>query len=308
MNDTELRDLILSSIRDVIEDPRRFGLVWRRLPATVEDGSDPGAVLVVMDGDTDPVTAVSLIGSVSGRVMVDVVPPSGMYVIGRIAAAGVYAFAQTVPFAASGTFTVSDYAGLSAVRVRMVGGGGAGGGAAASAASNASIGGGGGGGGYAESWIPVESLSGDAITVTIGAGGTGVAGGSGNAGTDSSFDGLLVVADGGLGGAARPSGTAAFGIPGSAGGTTSTGDLTIPGGGGGSGWADGQLGISGTGGASQLSGSAIGVRTVTAGESLAGTAGLVYGGGGAGAATSGGGAAAAGGAGADGIVLVDVYV
>lgn len=110
---------------------------------------------------------------------------------------------------ATGTYTPT--AGTSSVVVHIVGGGGAGGGAPATGAGQVSVGGGGGGGAWSVSRL-TSGFSG--VTVTIGAGGTGVSGANGNSGSASSFGALIVVGGGGggnAGGAATVSSAAAGG-------------------------------------------------------------------------------------------------
>lgn len=77
------------------------------------------------------------------------------------------------------------------------GGGAAGGGAVSTATGNTSAGLGGSAGAYFEGYYPVASLAGQ--TVTIGAGGTGVANAAGNGGGATSI-GAVVTAPGGSGG------------------------------------------------------------------------------------------------------------
>ncbi len=122
-------------------------------------------------------------------------------------------------FTSTGTFTVP--AGVTKVKVTLIGGGGGGGGG-----NNCINAGGGGGGGAA-----IEIISGltpaGTVTVTVGAGGTG--GGvdaPGGTGGTSSF-GAFCSATGGVGGAGATAGS----TPG-AGGIGSGGDLNIRGSGG----------------------------------------------------------------------------
>lgn len=226
------------------------------------------------------------------------------------AAEPAYLFKEQVRYTADGTFTKADYPGLRAVRVRCVGGGGAGGGAGTTAAGQGGPGGGGGSGAYAEAWI----LDADIATteaVTVGTGGTGGTG-AGGAGNDSVFDTISgeVRADGGSGGGAASVAAvlSSFGNRGGGGlASNSTGDLVMEGSDGTNGFGTAVNRIHpGAGGASMMSG--VQSQTVV-GTTAAGGAGVLYGGGGGGAGNGESqGAAASGGNGADGIVIVDVYV
>ena len=70
------------------ENAERLGIVWKRRPATVVAplSDDPTGVTVVMDGDSVAINAYSLIGvpPVDSRIMCDIVPPSGLYIVGYI--------------------------------------------------------------------------------------------------------------------------------------------------------------------------------------------------------------------------------
>lgn len=210
-------------------------------------------------------------------------------------------------YTANDTFTKADYAGLKAIRVRMVGGGGAGGGSATTGAGLGSFGNGGNGGSFAEAWILAADLA-ATEAITVGAGGTGASGTTGGTGGDSIFDTISgeVRAAGGVGGAtAAASATSTVGTPGSNG--SSTGDFTLHGGRDCSGWrpasgADGGWG--GAGGSSQYAG-ATHLRV----DAVDGVAGLAYGGGGTGTYNNDSqGSARTGGNGAAGIVIVEVYI
>ena len=120
-------------------------------------------------------------------------------------------------FISSGTWTRP--AGITKIKVTVTGAGGAGGGAEA---YYGQPGGGGGAGGTAIRFLDVSAIS--SVVVTIGAGGTGVAGSSnGNAGGNSSF-GSYAQGNGGSGGGGRQN---PFG--GNRGGA-SYGDINISGG------------------------------------------------------------------------------
>ncbi len=117
---------------------------------------------------------------------------------------------QTQTYTSNGSFTVP--AGIYFLSVECWGAGGAGGGSN----SNGDGGSGGGGGGYTTSNLSVTP--GQIIPVTVGVGGTGVVGGTGNNGTASSF--LTLNANGGTGGGANRGTVGAGGT--ASGGTTNT--------------------------------------------------------------------------------------
>lgn len=103
--------------------------------------------------------------------------------------------AATDTFTASGTWTAP--AGVNSVDVEVWGGGGAGGGQN----MNSDGGGGGGGGAYSKT-VAVPVIPGNSYAVTVGAGGVGVAAGTGGTGGDSYFiNAATVMAKGGAGGA-----------------------------------------------------------------------------------------------------------
>lgn len=97
---------------------------------------------------------------------------------------------------ASGTYTPTT--GMKYAIIEIVGGGGAGGGASATDSTQVSVGGGGGSGEYARGLFSAATI-GASQSVTIGLGGTGVAGGIGNSGGNSSL-GSLISAFGATGG------------------------------------------------------------------------------------------------------------
>jgi hypothetical protein len=79
----------ITQITALLRQADRLGLTWGRRPGTVAatDGLyTPRQVSVVMDGDDVGVTVVSLVGdlAVGDRVMVDRVPPAGLYAIAII--------------------------------------------------------------------------------------------------------------------------------------------------------------------------------------------------------------------------------
>lgn len=305
-------DAAASAVKAAIDDAARLGLVWRIIPASVvgRGMSDPMATRVVLDGDTNSGRAVSMVGALKAgqRVWCVQVPPAGMYIMGIIGPN--VATPTTSVFTANGTWTKPT--GLAYADITGCGGGGAGGGAATTGAGETSLGAGGGGGATARMRLTAAQLP-SSVTVTRGAGGTGVAGANGNTGGTTSFGTLLTIS-GGTPGAFRVASAVAHGIEAGNGGTTIGGTLAAlallhSGTAGTTGWGSGNaLGISGSGGASHLGGGGRGRRTVSAGASLVGLAGNNYGGGGGGSINAASvGTAIAGGAGAPGILFVEEY-
>lgn len=208
-------------------------------------------------------------------------------------------------FTGSGTFNISDYPGAKNLVVRVVGGGAAGGGAVATS-SNASTGSGGGGGAYAESTIAAHLITAP-VAVTVGAGGTGVNGNTGNNGGTSSF-GALVVAGGGSGGGSTAANTSVGAQAPGAGGSASAGGIQMRGGAGGFGLRlDANTVASGFGGSTTLGGGAQARTANGAGTQNGVGASANTGGGGSGATNCGTQSACPGGTGGSGIVIVDVY-
>jgi hypothetical protein len=230
---------------------------------------------------------------------------------------GGYLYAGTVYFTSSGSFLKADPLGtgdigLRAIRVRLVGGGGAGGGSGNTSAGQTRAGAGGGAGVYAERFILASDLS-ASETVTRGAGGVGVADAAGNAGAESSFAKAeayeVFGAGGGAGGVSNkllsPS---QANPPGQA--TSGAGDLVSGGGGSGYGLSDASLNaaFAGMGAASFYGGGGRGQGRISDGGA-GGTAAGAQGAGGGGAVSCANDASGrGGGAGANGIVIVDVFV
>lgn len=312
MNDGEIRAQVLAALREIIDNANRYGLTWRRVPATVVDGSDPLSVEVVLDGDPaeQPVSAVSLSGGyvTASRVMIDIVPPSGMYVIGTApgTSSPSYRFAGRALIDTTATPAAEDYAGIQMFDVEIVGGGGAGGGAGITAASQSSLGGGGGGGGYSRKLITAADMS-WGTAVTIGTGGTGASAANGNPGTSTDFQGIF-SATGGDGGEFTPAGGTFANVAGGSGGVGVGGDINIAGSDGPNAIRvpTGLIGYIASGGFSGLYGNSVRPGGTDAGSN--GSNARVYGNGGAGAHnTASQGTAKTGGSGSDGLVQMTLY-
>ena len=197
--------------------------------------------------------------------------------------------------------------GLKFVVVTVVAGGGGGGAGPQTAAGEHSGGEGGGAGGASIKRI-LQSALGGTETVTVGAGGTGVAGADGNAGGTSSF-GAHCSATGGSGGQALAAGNTTTGdVTNTNGGTGSSGDINIKGGDGMNYFRiGGSLIFSGAGGASMFGGGGGNMIRVSAGQDTGKAAAAIGSGGGGAAKGPSSAVAAPGGDGADGIAIVEEY-
>ena len=218
-----------------------------------------------------------------------------------------YQYVDTVYYTSNGTFVKADYPWLRAIRVKVQGAGGGGGGCSATTATGVAVAAGGAGGVYAESFITDIAGLGASVTVTRGAGGAGGAAGvnSGSTGGSSSF-GAIVSATGGNGGTGKGSTNLEFSlVSGTAGPTVGVGDLVIAGGSSESGGqVSDQFVIPHLSGGSHLGAN---VTTASSG-SLSGVTGRLFGGGGSGGQNARNqGTARAGRAGANGIVIVELY-
>lgn len=211
-------------------------------------------------------------------------------------------------FTNSGTYT--PHVGLINADVMCVGGGGAGGGAPSTTSNQVNAGAGGGAGGFAEG-IFTASTIGSSQSVTIGAGGTGVSGSSGNSGGATTF-GALLTANGGQGGAAGVSTSSSTIVGGAGGGTGSGGYLNIPGQTGYDGWAftaSSTVGISqgAAGGSSFFAGGGTVAMVTNISGSLPGIAGAGPGAAGGGASASPNSTAQPGGSGIAGICKITEF-
>ena len=224
-------------------------------------------------------------------------------------------------FTSDGTYTRP--AGITKVKVTVIGGGGGGGGSKSTAGGGEKItcaAGGGAGGATAIKIIDVSSISSTAITVGAAGSAGSSSGSSGGTGGTSKFgadsDSHQVTAAGGAGGGgAHRTSTGESNLAGGAGGATTAGaTLSLVG-------SDGARGVSaaedlgvatgGQGGSSSMGGGGTGGGIVALNSSNGGSAGNNFGGGGAGAVSSssdGSGAqSAAGGAGSAGVVIVEEF-
>lgn len=224
------------------------------------------------------------------------------------AGAGISVSASTggITISASGggsTYNLQSYAspatwtkpaGLTSIKVTVVGAGGAGGAAPGSSGPGAvfgGLGGGGGGGGAAIQYIPAPSIPGP-VSVTAGPG-------------TNSFGGFCSATAGSVGGSTGPGGTMV--VSGGAGGSGSGGTFNIAGAGGDPG-IPGNAG--GVGGPSILGGGGLGavIPASTPGPGTAsGSAGGNFGAGGGGSLRGATPGSTAGGAGASGIVVVEEF-
>lgn len=92
MTAPEVADGTTTLVDAIRSESSELGITWGLRPGTVQGRSFvPGFIDVLLDNDTKPVQATTLAGAVNtgARVMTLRVPPSGMYIIGRIGFAGV---------------------------------------------------------------------------------------------------------------------------------------------------------------------------------------------------------------------------
>lgn len=113
--DARSAHLIASGAQAIVENAGRLGLTWGISPATVQQASvSNGFVQLIMDGDTTPIQAMSLVGGLlpGWRVMVMKVPPSNNYVIGSLVQSfGMIAYGSRTTN--TGTTTTTELAVLS---------------------------------------------------------------------------------------------------------------------------------------------------------------------------------------------------
>lgn len=295
-----------STIRALRDQAARLGFMPDyRTGSAFSAATVDGRVMVLMDGDEQPVPAFNYAGPLAtGQRLITVrIAPHGLYVFGAISTAFVPLVEQ---FTVTGTSRFTKTAGMLYAIVEVQAAGGAGGGAGATGVSQWSFGDGGGGGEYARGILLASQISDAGEIVTVGQG--GIAGtGNGAAGTSSSFGSLITCVAGGGGSVRTATGTLNYSANtqtrnGGGGGTGGTTRIAGSPGGMGIGITSTPQGVrAGDGGQSFLAGGRV------ESLSLPGTVGRPYGGGGSGAANSASLPAVAGGAGADGIVIVTSY-
>ena len=83
---SEMSTLVGQGIATAAAMADRLGLTWQLRPATVASSTEASStVSVLLDGDTAPIDAVSLLGGwlqVGARVMVAAVPPAANFIVG----------------------------------------------------------------------------------------------------------------------------------------------------------------------------------------------------------------------------------
>jgi hypothetical protein len=278
-------------------------LGWTGTLSVTRGGTGNGShtPYAVLCGGTTSTSAVQSIASVgtSGQVLTS--NGAGALPTFQSVAASTGRLINVQVFKTSGTYTPTS--GMTHCIIQCVGGGGAGGGAPSNITS-ASAAGGGGSGGFSQSYVTSATIGGSQA-VTIGAGGTGVSNGNGNAGANTSV-GAIVIARGGSGApVAGAIGSVVQFYIGAAGGVVGTGDITFEGspGDNGVGGSGATQTISGSGGNSCFGGGGRSIQANGTGSSATANSG----GGGAGGASFAGGGNQAGGNGGSGIVIIYEY-
>ncbi|MEJ0021750.1 MAG: hypothetical protein WDN47_04210 [Candidatus Doudnabacteria bacterium] len=204
----------------------------------------------------------------------------------------------------NGNVTYTKTAGTTNAIIELWGGGGAGGSCTAVAGCAA---GGGGSGGYARYYF--TGMGAGPFTIAVGAGGTAVAGATGNTGGITTFNTgvTTITANGGLGGTTA-AGTAVIKyVAGGAGGGISTnGTVNLAGAPGGSGMTSTVVTTesSGFGGSTSLGGGGVAVTNNIGATALAGIAAIANTGSGGSGAATGTTTLATGGAGAGGRIII----
>lgn len=90
-------DIVSAAVQEMLSQSRNLGLTWSLRIATV-DTTTP--LIIIFDGDTNQVSAVSMIGSlaVNQRVYVLLIPPAGTFVVGTTSAINMSRLGATVGY------------------------------------------------------------------------------------------------------------------------------------------------------------------------------------------------------------------
>lgn len=83
-------DLVSIGAQALVANANRLGITWRLRLGTVTSAIDENSALVRLDGDTNSITVVSMMGDIAAgrRVYVITIPPGGNYAIGLVDAIG----------------------------------------------------------------------------------------------------------------------------------------------------------------------------------------------------------------------------
>jgi len=83
-NDSPADAATLQLVRSIVDNAERLGLVWKLRPGTITTSSSNGTPRIILDGTTQPIRCMSLLGPmmVGTRVIAVLSPPSGCHVIG----------------------------------------------------------------------------------------------------------------------------------------------------------------------------------------------------------------------------------
>lgn len=119
----------VTMVQEVVANAARLGLTWKLRPATVFLGGTPPDIRLIMDGDDTAISAMSLLGTLTAedRVMCLIVPPQGVYVIGRInyfppglPPGGVYVAGAGLTESPLGTFNVVNTDGFIVISANAI--------------------------------------------------------------------------------------------------------------------------------------------------------------------------------------------
>jgi hypothetical protein len=111
VGNSSIPDVVGAAVQEVLTQARNLGITWSLRIATVDAD---GPLVVIFDGDSSQLSAVSMIGAltIGQRVYVMIVPPSGNFVVGiadqavdfgRLGAARFITYAQAVGSTTSAT-------------------------------------------------------------------------------------------------------------------------------------------------------------------------------------------------------------